>query len=98
MEYKPSDLGYGNNLDQDFRGQYWSTQAQFFLAYGLTDCLALQVETSHIRARLDKSPSDTSAVPARIDETGLADLRGAGSPPSGTASEVGDRRSSRRSK
>jgi hypothetical protein len=73
MEYQPSALGYGS-LNEDFRGEYWSTQAQFFLAYGVTDWLALEVETSRIHARFDKSPSDTTAVPARIDETGLADF------------------------
>jgi hypothetical protein len=73
MEYQPSALGYGSQTD-DYRGEYWSTQAQFFLAYGVTDWLALEVETSRIHARFDKAPSDTSAVPARIDETGLADF------------------------
>jgi len=72
MEYQPSALGYGS--DQDFRGRYHSTQAQLFVAYGFTDWFAIEIESSRIRARLDKSPDDTSAVPSRIDETGLADI------------------------
>lgn len=72
MEYQPSALGYGS--DQDFRGRFQSTQAQLFVAYAFTDWLAIEFESSRIRARLDKSPDDTSAVPARIDETGLADI------------------------
>lgn len=72
MEYQPSEFGY--SLNDDFRGRYQSNQAQLYLAYGLTDWLAVEVESSRIRARLDKSPSDTSGVPARIDERGLADI------------------------
>ena len=41
-EYNPSRLGFG--LDQDFRGQFRSTEAQIFAAYGVTDWLALELE------------------------------------------------------
>jgi hypothetical protein len=72
LEYQPSEFGYGQN--DDVRGRYQSTQAQLYVSYGLTDWLAVEVESSRIRARLDKSPDDTSGLPARIDETGLADI------------------------
>jgi hypothetical protein len=73
-EYNPSRLGLG--LDQDFRGHFRSTEVQIFAAYGVTDWLALEVETSRIRATFDKSPSDPSALPARTVESGLADFEG----------------------
>jgi hypothetical protein len=73
-EYQPAKLGYG--LDEDFRGSFRSTQAQLFAGYGITDWLMLELEASHISARLDKSPSDPSSMPARLKASGIADLEG----------------------
>lgn len=73
-EYLPSQLGYG--LVQDYRGRFRSTEGLLFVAYGVTDWLAVELEGSQIRARLDKSPSDTTATPSRIEESGLGDLEG----------------------
>jgi len=71
FEYQPASLGYG--LQEDFRGRFSSREAQLFLAYGVTDWLAIELETSDIRAHFDKSSSDTSATPATITESGIAD-------------------------
>jgi len=71
-EYQPSKLGYG--LQQDYRGRFRSTEGLLFVAYGVTDWLALEFEASRIHARLDKAPDDTSAMPSRIEESGLSDL------------------------
>src|SRR6266508_3741827 len=73
-EYQPAQLGYG--LAQDYRGRFRSTEDVLFVAYGLTDWLAVELEASRIRARLDKAPSDTSATPARMEESGLGDVEG----------------------
>jgi len=73
-EYLPSQLGYG--LVQDYRGRFRSTEGLLFVAYGVTDWLAVELEGSRIRASLDTSPSDTSATPSRIVESGLGDLEG----------------------
>jgi hypothetical protein len=73
-EYNPSRLGFG--LNQDFRGRFRSTQEQLFIGYGLSDRLAVEFEAGFIHARLDKAASDGSAMPARIDESGLADFEG----------------------
>ncbi len=73
-EYQPAQLGYG--LSEDFRGHFRSTQAQLFVAYGVTDWLAIELEGARLSARLDKSPSDPSAVPARIEESGIGDIEG----------------------
>lgn len=73
-EYQPAKLGFG--LNEDFQGKYRDSREQFFIAYGLTDRIALELEVALIRATLEKSPSDTSATPAKIKESGLADLEG----------------------
>jgi hypothetical protein len=69
-EYKPAELGYG--LDQDFRGRYRESEYLFFLAYGVSDFLAVQTEIATTTATLNKSPSDPSTMPARIHESGLS--------------------------
>jgi len=68
-EYKPQELGYG--LDQDFFGRYRESEYLFFLAYGLTDFLAVQTELAWATASLNKSSADPSAMPSRIRESGL---------------------------
>lgn len=71
-EYQPAKLGYG--LMEDFRGRYRSSEALVFVAYGLTEWLAVEFETARLHATLDKSPSDSSATPGRIQESGLGDI------------------------
>jgi hypothetical protein len=73
-EYQPAKLGYG--LAEDYRGRFRSAEGLLFVAYGLTDWLAVELEASRIRATLDKAPNDTSATPARIEESGLGDVEG----------------------
>lgn len=68
-EYKPLELGYG--VDQDFRGRYRESEYLFFVAYGLTDFLALQTELAYAGASLVTSPADVSGLPSKIDESGL---------------------------
>ena len=68
-EYKPSELGYG--VDQDYRGRYRESEYLFFVAYGLTDSLAVQTELAAATASLRKSPTDPSGLSALIDESGL---------------------------
>jgi len=73
-EYQPAQLGYG--LVQDYRGRFRSTEDVLFVAYGVTDWLAVELEASRIHATFDKAPTDTSATPARIEESGLGDVEG----------------------
>jgi len=72
FEYKPSELGYSG--EEDYLGRYRASEGLLFVAYGLTDDLALEAETAIISASLDKSPSDPSSVPSRIEESGLGDV------------------------
>ena len=73
-EYQPARLGYG--LNEDFRGRYRSSERQLFVSYGFTDRLAVEVEASILHATLDKAPNDSSATPARIEESGFGDIEG----------------------
>jgi hypothetical protein len=73
-EYQPIHLGFG--LSQDFRGRFRSSEELIFIGYGVTDWLALEFEAAHISASLTKSPSDPSAMPAKIKESGVGDIEG----------------------
>lgn len=73
-EYQPAKLGFG--LSQDFRGRFRSSEALLFVAYGVTDWLALEFEAAYLEATLDRSPGDPSAMPARIRESGVGDIEG----------------------
>jgi len=74
FEYKPAELGFG--LDQDFRGKFREHEANFFLAYGLSDRIALELESAvFTTARLLKDPSDPSALPAELKESGFGDTQ-----------------------
>ena len=74
FEYKPAELGFG--LDQDFRGKFREHEANFFLAYGLTNRLALELESAlYTTATLHKDPSDPSAIPAVLKESGFGDTQ-----------------------
>jgi hypothetical protein len=73
-EYKPAELGYG--LDRDFRAKYRASEGLIFLGWGISDRLAIEFEAAVISATQHKSPSDTSAMPARLEESGLGDVEG----------------------
>lgn len=73
-EYAPNELGYG--LDRDFRGKYRAREGLIFLGYGVTDRLALEFEAAVISAWLETAPEDPTAVPDRIEESGLGDVEG----------------------
>jgi hypothetical protein len=74
LEYKPSELGYG--VDVDYRGRYRATEGLLFLSYGITDDLAVEFEAAVITAELRKSPGDTSAMSATVEASGLGDVEG----------------------
>ena len=74
FEYQPSNFGVGS--DQDYRGHFRTNEAQLFLAYGITDWLAVEVQTSDIHARFQRAPDDTTGTPAAISQAGVSDLEG----------------------
>jgi hypothetical protein len=68
-EYKPQELGFG--VDADYRGRYRESEYLFFVGYGLTDSIAVQTELATASASLVKAANDPSALPRRIEESGL---------------------------
>ena len=72
FEYKPSDLGFTG--DTDFFGKAIEREFLVFFAYAFNDSLAIEFESAlHGSVDFRKDPADTSAVPARIRESGLGD-------------------------
>jgi hypothetical protein len=74
LEYKPSELGFG--LYQGFRGQFREHEAMFFVAYGVSDRLAVEFESAlFTSAGLRKDPTDPSAMPAVLRESRFGDTQ-----------------------
>ena len=74
LEYKPAEFGFSDGTD--YRGEYRGTEGLLFLALGLGEHVAVELEAAYISASLEKSPADTSAMPGRIEESGLGDVEG----------------------
>jgi hypothetical protein len=74
FEYKPEELGFVG--DTDFRGRYRAHEGLVLVAYGISDRVAVEFELAGISASLDKSPLDPSAMPARLEQSGLGDVEG----------------------
>jgi hypothetical protein len=71
FEYMPSEFGYAG--EEDYRGKFHASEGLIFLSYGISDRFAFEMEAAIIDASFEKSPTDPSAVPAKIDESGWAD-------------------------
>ncbi len=75
FEYKPSELGFTGN--QDFLGTLVTHEFDIFLAHGLTDRLAFELEGQlYTTATLERAANDLSGVPARSKESGLGEIEG----------------------
>jgi hypothetical protein len=72
FEYKPEEMGFGVPID--FRGRYRASEGLLYLGYGLSERFAVEVEAAVITASLEKSPDDFSALPPRLEESGLGDV------------------------
>ncbi len=72
LEYEPFDFGHIDTTEH--RGRYRAKEGLIFVGYGISERLAVEFEMAGISARLDKSPLDTSTLPARIEESGLGDV------------------------
>jgi hypothetical protein len=68
-DYNPKDLGFA--LDQDFQGRTRTHEELIFVGYGITDWLAVEMETAYIQGEIDKDPSDTSTMPQHFRQTGF---------------------------
>jgi len=74
FEYKPEELGYPGELD--YLGRYRASEGLLFLAYGLRENVAIEVEAAVISASFEKAADDPSGVPSRLAESGLGDIEG----------------------
>ncbi|MBI4421223.1 MAG: hypothetical protein HY560_10385 [Gemmatimonadetes bacterium] len=74
LEYEPLDFGFGST--QEYRGRYRASEGLFFIAYGISDRLAAEFEVGAIAARFEKARTDVTAVPARMEKSGLNDVEG----------------------
>lgn len=74
LEYEPFDFGYVDETEH--RGRYRAKEGLIFIGYGISERLAVEFEVAGISAALDKSPLDTSALPSRLEESGLGDIEG----------------------
>lgn len=73
LEYQPLDFGHG--FEYDYRGKYRASEYLIFVGYGITDRLVIKFEAAYIDAKLEKAPDDTTAMPERLEESGLGDVQ-----------------------
>jgi len=75
-EYDPREFGFprpGVVGEEEFFGKGTQHEAVIFIGYGFSDALAFEFEAEmYASATLDKSPLDTSPLPARTKESGFA--------------------------
>jgi hypothetical protein len=71
-EYEAGELGYEGTTE--LRSQYRAREGLILVAYGLSENVAVEVEAAMISASLQKSPLDTSALPQRLEQSGLGDV------------------------
>lgn len=74
FEYAPVDLGFTGT--EDYRGRYRAHEGLLFVAYGLTDDVAFEIEAAVIDATLTKGAADPSGVPPVFTESGIGDVEG----------------------
>jgi hypothetical protein len=74
FEYKPEEFGYPGGSDH--LGRYRASEGLLFLAYGLGENVAIEVEAAYISASFEKAADDTSGLPPRLEESGLGDVEG----------------------
>lgn len=73
-EYQPAEFGYGS--PEDFEGRQRELTGLLFFALGVTPWLELELQGAYTDATLEKGPEDPTGMPARLAESGLADLEG----------------------
>lgn len=73
FEYKPSELGGVG--EADYIGKVTEQEYLLFLAYGISDRVMVELEGAvYAKGDFTKAPDDTSALPGKIEESGLGDV------------------------
>jgi hypothetical protein len=74
-EYQPSELGYVG--EEDYFGRYRAREYLVFLAYGISDRWAVELEAAGISARQEKASNDPGNFPTTgLEQSGLGDVEG----------------------
>ena len=74
QEYAPEDLGFVGT--QDYRGKNTEHEALIFLSYGLSENVAVELESAlWTTATQHKSADDPSAMPSEFTESGFGDTQ-----------------------
>jgi hypothetical protein len=74
MVYEPDD--FDEEGDEEYEGKVTAHEGLIFIAYGINDRLALELEAAYMSAEFEKSDDDDSEVPETVDESGLGDVEG----------------------
>lgn len=75
FEYKPDELGFSGS--NDYLGKEFEQEGLIYFAYGFSDRLMAEFESSlYTHAVMRKASDDISAVPNHLSETGLGDTEG----------------------
>ncbi len=72
FEYDPRELGFPSG--GEFKGRYRASEEVLFLAYGLSDRLAWELEAAALQASLRRDASDPSGMPDEVKQSGLGDV------------------------
>jgi len=76
FEYSPTEIGVPAAAagDREFFGKMVEREALIFLAYGLSENLAIEFESAlYSSARFTKAPDDNTGTPDTLRESGLGD-------------------------
>jgi hypothetical protein len=73
FEYDPRDFGFASG--GEFKGRYRANEEVLFLAYGLSDRLAWELEGAALQTSLRREAGDRSGMPAELKQSGLGDVQ-----------------------
>jgi hypothetical protein len=72
-EYEAGELGYGTDTTE-FRGRFRGHEGLIFVAYGISQNVAVELEAAMMSATLQKSPHDSTVLPPTLKQSGLGDV------------------------
>lgn len=73
-EYEPFELGYGQEIE--YNSKFIANEGLFYVGYGISEFVSVELEAAIISGTLDKADNDTSEMPTQIKESGLGDVEG----------------------
>lgn len=73
IQYDPPEFGFPSEIE--YIGRYQAREVDAWVAYGLRENLALEIQVAGMRASLQKSADDATGMPAELKESGLGDVR-----------------------